>query len=230
MTTRLRGLAQLRWGDSGEGRKELSSFADAPEVPRTWRDRTLDALADSDLLAGHTDAAVERYRSLATASLDEDFGRTEEVKVLAANDARGREAIEALLVGTTKRPADAVLAAARLGAWAEATENPLALYLLGKNLALRGWYAEAAASLDRARMGSASKAREGLEGSGETPAKDRIGREILRQRAICACALGDGASVRRLEDAVRDPSGPFASSEGRQEWVLAMLHRCAPSP
>jgi hypothetical protein len=81
-----RGLTQLRYGDRAIGKRELSALAVAPGSPRTWRDRATDALADAELLAGSNDAAAVTYGSLAAASVDEDFGRTEEVKALASVD------------------------------------------------------------------------------------------------------------------------------------------------
>jgi hypothetical protein len=146
--------------------------------------------------------------------VDEDFGRTEEVKALAAVDAMGRPAMEALLIGTEHKPADIVVASARLGEWEQAVGGPIPLYLLGKNLAGRGWYPVAAGFLERALAA----------GAAPTP---RIGRETLRQRAICACALDDASAVVRVRAAV-DGGGVFGSSLGRKDWVLRLLGRCSP--
>jgi tetratricopeptide (TPR) repeat protein len=207
-----RGLAQIRYGDRTTGKRELSAFVVAQATPRTWRDRATDALADAELLAGNHDAAASAYGGLAASSVDEDFGRTEEVKALASVDAMGRPAIEALLIGTEHKPADIVVASARLGEWEQAAGSPIPLYLLGKNLAGRGWYPEAAAYLERALAA----------GPAPTP---RIGRETLRQRAICACALDDASAVAKVRAAV-EGDGVFGSSLGRRDWVLRLLARC----
>lgn len=212
-----KGLAELRYGDATLGARELGELAALPGLPRTWRDRTKDAIADGALLAGAYEEAAASYAALAKGSVDEDFGRTEEVKALAVPDPLGRRAIEALLVGAPRKPADIVVGAAHLGEWSQATENPIPLYLLGKNFASRGWYAEAASYLDR-----------GLAAG--PPPTARIGRETLRQRAICACALGDMVSVARVHGAVSRPEGPFAGSAGRRDWVLRLLSRCGPGP
>ncbi len=212
-----RALAQLRYGDAGEGARELSTLALRPGLPRSWRDRATDSLADGQLLAGSAQAAAATYAALGAASVDEDFGRTEEVKALAAVDPMGRPAILALLVGGPRRPPDTVVAAARLGEWGQATASPIALYLLGKNLTGRSWYTDAAGYLDRA-----------LESEAPTP---RVGRETLRQRAICACALDDATAARRVRAAVDSrvsERSPFATSLGRKDWVLRLLDRCAP--
>lgn len=209
-----RGLAQLRYGDAARGRSELSTLLADPTLPRTWRDRTFDALADAELLDGRYEDAAEQYRALAASALDEDFARTEEVKALVAYDPRGRAAIEALLVGLPERPPDVVLAAARLGEWSEATSSGLSLYLLGKNIGQRGWFEESARYLDRALAAG-------------PPPTERIGREMLRQRAISACALSDAAGVARVGRAVSDATGPYASSEGRRGAVLRLTSRCS---
>src|SRR5262249_10255614 len=143
----------------------------------------------------------------------EDIARTLEVKAYAAGDA-SRRAVAALLIGAPGRPADSNEAMARLGAWAEATRDPVAEYVLGKNLAQHAFWAEAAEHLDRA-----------LGGTEPTP---RIARELLRQRAITACALRDTAALTRVRDALRIDGGPFASGGGRREHLEALLARCGP--
>lgn len=207
-----RGALQLRFGDEEAGRRELRALAEAPDEPRTWRDRTLDALADADLLDGRAAAAAEAYLRLAGGSVDEDFGRTEEVKALAAVDPDARAAVTALLLGAQRRSSDLVLAASRLSAWEERTGSSLAAYLLGKNLEQRGWRIEADAHLDRVLAAS------------EYPTP-RVGREVIRDRAIDACAEGDAAFVERMRGLVLS-DGPYTASYGRKQSVLRMLARC----
>jgi hypothetical protein len=164
-------------------------------------------------LACHPPQAAEAYEKLAERSLDEDFGRTLEVKALAAVDARGREAVTALLLGAPHRSSDMVLAATRLGAWEEQSGSALAAYLLGKNLEQRGWRIEADVYLDR------------VIGHEQYPTL-RIGREVIRDRAIDACAEGDAVAVERMRTLVLSARGPYAASYGRKEFVLRMLGRC----
>ncbi len=209
-----RAAIQLRFGDEEAGRRELRALADAPDEPRTWHDRTLDALADADLLDGRATSAAEAYERLAAGSVDEDFGRTEEIKALAAVDPEAREAVTALLLGAPRRSSDMVLAASRLSAWEERTGSPLAAYLLGKNLEQRGWRAEGDAHLDRVLAAK------------EFPTA-RVGREVIRDRAIDACAEGDADAVARMRGLVLADDGPYGASFGRKEAVLRMLERCA---
>lgn len=195
------------------GREALERIAGDEGAPRTWRDRAQEALADDDLAHGRDQRAVAAYRALAARTLDEDAGRTFEVEALAVDNPPARRAIIDLLIGEPGRPVDAWLGAISLGSWAEETHEPLAAYLVGKNLAARGHYERAAAWLDRA-----------LDAGAPTP---RIGRELLRQRAICACAVGDADALARIAQQVDAPGSPFdGSSGGRREWLVRLIARC----
>jgi hypothetical protein len=148
--------------------------------------------------------------------MEEDVGRTLEVKHYAASRAttepEGREAIVSLLVGERGRPVDGEEGLARVTAWQKERGDPVAEYVLGKNLANREFWVEAGGHLDRAIA------------IGEPTA--RIGRELLRERAICACALGDAEGVADVRARVEARDGAFAQSEGRKAWVVALLERC----
>jgi tetratricopeptide (TPR) repeat protein len=209
-----RASVQLRYGDAAAGRADLSALASEESAPRTWRDKSVEALADADFLDGRYDAAAERYRGLAARSLDEDGARTLEVKALGADRPQARPAVEALLLGARHRPPDIVLAAVELGAWSHASHEPLADYLIGKNLAQRGWYVLAAIYLDRV-----------LTEGAPTP---RIGREALRQRAVCACATRDAKAIDRVRALEQDAGGPFdGAGGGRKESLERLLARCS---
>jgi hypothetical protein len=208
-----RARIALWYGDADRGRAELASIVDDEHAPRTWRDRAREALADDDLVRGQGERARDAYRALAAATLDEDAARTLEVKAIAASDPLARRAVLDLLVGRPGHPLDAWLSALSLGTWAAETHDPLASYLAGKNLVLHDEYARAAPWLDRAIDAGAPTAR--------------VGRELLRQRAIVACASRDAASLARLEKSVVDPGSPFErSSGGRRDWLLRLLARC----
>ena len=163
------------------GRDELGRIAADEQAPRTWRDRAEEALADDDLVRGRAEEAAAAYREIAGRTLDEDVARTLEVKALAAEAPSARRAIVDLLLAEPGRPQDSWLGALSLGDWVQATRAPLAEYLAGKNLTLHDEWARAAPALDRA-----------LDGGDPTP---RIGRELLRQRAIGACVLRDAGTL-----------------------------------
>ncbi len=213
------GIMELRFGDGAVGATRMRELADDEATPRPWRDRGAEALADTLLASSNPQLwqkATQSYAELAARSKEEDVGRTLEVKgyvaARAVAEPAAREAIVALLVGERGRPVDAEEGLARVAAWAKATGDPVAEYVLGKNLANREFWAEAAEHLDRAIA------------SGEpTP---RIGRELLKERAICACALGDSAQMPELRARVTANGGAFAQSGGRKAWVLALLDRC----
>ena len=208
-----RAKVELWFFDEARGREELARLADDEQTPRTWRDRAREALADHDLARGRDGHAAEVYRAIAAASLDEDAARTLEVKALAVSNPPARRAILDLLVGEPGRPVDSWLGALSLGSWAAETHEPLATYLVGKNLGNHEQYVRAAAWLDRAIDAGVPTAH--------------IGREVLRERAVVACALADAASLDRVRELVEADDSPFAgSSGGRREWILRLVARC----
>lgn len=206
-----RAQTMLRQVDASRGQSALEELLSDATVPRTWRDRAEEALADWNMLDGAFERAAHRYRLMADKTLDEDAARTLEVKALAAETPELREPIVAWLLGDKDHGPDQVLGAALLGR-AE-TQAGLPRYLLGKNLAQRGLYARAAEALDRA-----------MEARLPT---ERLEREAVRQRGIAACALGQRAAVSRMFAIVEDARGPFAHAHaGRRDALVRLLKRC----
>jgi hypothetical protein len=201
--------------------------AKGEKVPRSWRDRAEEALADADFLDGNLAQAKARYATLASRSLDEDAARTLEVKALAAaappgepggvlpsGQADARAAVGALLLGDAQHAPDMLVAGVALGAWESQTSSPLASYLVGRNFVQRGFYELGAEALDRA-LGDALP----------TP---RLARETLRQRAIAACALGDANALAQVRARIEAPDDPFkGASGGRREATMRMIARCS---
>jgi tetratricopeptide (TPR) repeat protein len=220
-----RGLTERRLGRLRAviDDRELASLATGQDVPRTWRDRAEEAIADNDFvdaLKGGPEAEAmlersrKRYEALAARSLDEDVARTLEVKKLATSDPSARAAISALLLGDDRHGPDIFVAGVALGRIDGAERSPLASYLIGRNLVQRGFYEQGRATLEAA-----------LSGGLPTP---RIARETLRQQAIVACALDDHATGAKLKAAVEAPDSPFVgASGGRREATLRLIERCA---
>jgi hypothetical protein len=208
-----RARIETWYRDEPRGRAELTAIAADERAPRTWRDRAEELLADDDLAHGRSERAEAAYRTLAAGTLDEDSARTLEVKASAGAGEEARRAVVDLLIGDPGRPGDPWLGALSLGVWA-ARDEPLGAYLVGKNLALRGRYARAAVWLDRALAAGV--------------AIPSVGREMLRQRAICACALGDAAAIAHTKASVKAADSPFAAGpgEGRRDSVLRLIDRC----
>ncbi len=211
-----RAVTMRRHTDRERGQKELEALVSRDDVPRTWRDRAEEALADADFIDGNLDRARAHYQALATRSLDEDAARTLEVKKLATEDPAAREAIQPLLLGDEKHGSDPFVGGVALGRWsadAAGQPSPLASYLVGRNLLQRGFYEKGAVALDTA-----------LQGTLPTP---RIARETLRQRSIAACALSDKPALEHVKAAIESPEGPFrGGAGGRREATLRMIERC----
>ena len=208
-----RAVSELRSGKTNEGRADLELLEKNSDFGRAWRDRAEEALADDEFERGIYDDAARRYEALAHATLDEDAGRTYEVKLAASRDPKARSAIVAMIFAPSLHAADPFLGAAKVGEWAEATKDPLALYLIGKNTARHGQYREALPYLEQV-----------IDLRPPTP---RVARELLHQYAVIACALGDATLVDRAKKAVDDPAGPFdRSTSGRYDAIERLLDRC----
>ncbi|MBX3190736.1 MAG: hypothetical protein KF819_27305 [Labilithrix sp.] len=206
---------QRRHGDREDGIAKLEELAKAGDkaVPRTWRDRAEEALADADFVDGAFERAASRYDALATRTIDEDTARTLEVKARGAREPEARAAIQALLLGDAKHGPDVFLGGVHLGMWSATSPSPLVRYLVGRNLLGRGFYEEGAKALDGALDGALPTAR--------------VEREALRQRAIAACALGDRDALARIRARIDGPTDPFVgASGGRRASTLRMIDRC----
>ena len=139
------------------------------------------------------------------------------MKALAADDPAARRAIVDLLLAEPGRAQDSWLGALSLGRWAEATDDPLAQYLVGRNLTQHDQWRRAAPLLDRALAGA--------------PPTARIAREALRQRAIGACVLREQGVLDRLKGELSSPGSPFAEGaegarSGRKDTLLRLIGRC----
>jgi tetratricopeptide (TPR) repeat protein len=208
-----RAVAEVRGADRERGRADLQAIIDDDKTPRNWRDRASEAIGDDEFDHGDFDKAVGRYRALADTTLDEDAGRTYEVKAVGASDPIARPAIRALLFDSVAHGADPFLGAARVGEWDAVTHDPLAEYLIGKNTVKKGEYEDAFPYLERV-----------LRAGPPTP---RIARELVHQMAVAACALGDAAKVDAAKKALEDPASPFdRATSGRYESVHRLVDRC----
>jgi len=199
-------------GEELRGRGELERLTADDAAPRPVRDRAEESLADDDLVQGKFQRAHDRYVELANRVLDENVARTMEVKAMGALDPDARSTVMGLLVGERGNAADPWLGALSLGEWVAKGENALAMYLVGRNLVLRDRYEDGGRWLDRAMEIGVST--------------QRIQREALRERVICACALRDASSLTRLKPIVSGSESPFASARGRRDWLQRLIGRC----
>ncbi len=207
---------EARFGERDAGRAALRELAADETTTLSVRHKAREALADQDLLDGQGEAAALAYDELAREIPDEDTARTLEVKALAARDPDARRPVAMLLIGEKEHPADGNMALGLLTAW-EATSSgaPLPSYLAGKNLVQRGYWADAAVRFDR------------VLASPEGAVPQRARREAFRQRAVCACALGDRAAVEKLRAILGTDGDPFrGSAGGRADGTKRLLARC----
>jgi len=216
-----RAALERRHGDKLRGAEALAAMANASDdrVPRPFRDRAQEVLADAAYIDGDFDQARRLYASVAARSLDEDFARMLEIKAFAAQESGAssalRRAVQALLIGDGSHGTDMFVAGLELGAARTAAFAPaLTHYLVGRTLLKRGWDSEAAQELDVAIRS-------------DLPS-ERIAREALRLRAVLACAHGESATVDALKARLNDPQGPFSTAlGGRRRGLEMFLNRCS---
>ena len=156
---------ERRYRDRQKGRAALEAFENDSEMPKPYRDRASEALADSDFLDGLFAEAEARYARLAASVLDEDQARTFEVKAITARRADVRGPVGLFLMGERDRAPDPFVGGVALGrALATTPDDPLLLYLVGRNALQRGHTASGIAHLERAlatgKLPSARLARE----------------------------------------------------------------------
>ena len=206
---------ERRHGDREKGIHELVAMANADDatVPRVYRDRAEETLADAELVDGSFELAASRYDALAKRTVDEDAARTLEVKSLGARDPAARAAVKALLLGDEKHGADIYVGGVELGLWSPTDDAGLAHYLIGRNLVGRGFFEYGGAQLDTALTRDLPTAR--------------VRRETIRQRVVAACALGDQAALLKQKSLIESGSDPFiGAAGGRRESTLSMIARC----
>jgi hypothetical protein len=195
----------LRCGNFEGGREAVDAML--ADLPRAHRDRAREMVADALFLRGDPQAA-EAYEALAQGTVDEDQGRSYDVKALAARAPDVRGAVSALLVGTPDgHTPDMLLAGFELGG---VKAEPIVRYLVGKNLAQHGLYPEAARVLRDVPV-------EGLP--------QRVQRELLRQQLVVACTLRDAQTLETINS--MDISSAFAHSfGGRRDAFERLKVRC----
>lgn len=201
----------LRVGRTDEALTMLRSIAANEEEPRHVRDKALEELGDAALAAGDGTAAEQYYREVMERLVDEDALRTLEVKIAAADDPRSRPAIVELLVGTSGRAPDKIRAIEMLATWsAEAPEDGLPHYLIGRHYISAARFDEAAERLDRALEGQIALAR--------------VRAEAKRLRVVAACGLGDAERARKAFSALEMEPGMGAA---RLASAKSLIERCS---
>jgi hypothetical protein len=219
------GLAQcdLREGALDAAIARYAALARDPKLSVLERASALEARGDVQVMAAQPRLAVDAYAQVAKLDADEDRQRTLEVKLLAAVSTPSA-GLRKLLIGDAVRGPSWDEAAPQLGA--EAAEgDPLAQYLLGRNLWLHGRPEAALSYLGAALEPIPVQNRRGFT----WPPSMSVVREALRLRLIIACSDPKLPRATLPEDARRlreDPGMPAA----KKEAVGRFAKRCGVAP
>jgi hypothetical protein len=247
--TRL-GLAATLLGASADGegarknldqaRTLLAPLTATAGTPTHASDRARELEGDALARSGQLEEAARVYEALAAQTLNEDLGRTLEVKAALARVPALREAFEALFVAADGADRDKTVVLTR--ALRTPQPSPWVAYLYGRQVLAKGELDEARRWLEPltlpaapddegpARVPAAAEptgAQGNAAASSQSRLTERVQRETLRLLARVACELGDAALHARVHALVQSDAGPFAQSAGgRRAHTLAFLRRC----
>ena len=207
-------LASKR-GDDATMRSMLDEMIRDARVSVTWRSRAREALGDDDLRHGRLEAAKASYDAARHDVLDEDWGRTLDVKAFAATSPERATLFGRLIVGRSDTKDETIPATIALARYLErasssAEDLALARYLVARRLVDAHAYEEADAML--ATVDPVALAL-------VTP---RAVRESARLSIVIACMIDrprvDAALARYL-------AAPPANA-GRRDGIARLAARC----
>ncbi|HVY27134.1 MAG TPA: tetratricopeptide repeat protein [Polyangiaceae bacterium] len=214
----------VRDGELDRAVERYQALANDPRLSVLERASVLEARGDALVMAQHPEAAIETYEQVRKLDADEDRQRTLEVKVRAAL-ARPGAGIRSLLIGDPKLGPSWDEAAPRLGAEA-AAGDPLAQYLVGRNLWIHGRARSALEYLNAALDDNPTPPRSAAY---DWPPALSVVREALRLRLVISCSDPSFARAQAKDDARRlaeDPGMPAAKKEAVGRFAL----RCGLTP
>ena len=213
------GLAQcdVRAGELDAAVQRYQALATDPKLSVLERASALEARGDVDVMAQHPERALDAYAGVAKLDADDDRRRTLEVKSLAASAPPGA-GMRTLLIGEPRLGPSWDEAAPQLGAEA-AAGDPLAQYLVGRNLWLHGRPEAALRYLDASLEPEPKLARSSAV---SWPPALSIVRETLRLRIVITCfdqrfERGPGRDALRRFDA--DPGVPAAKKAATRRFA-----------
>ncbi|RYZ04495.1 MAG: tetratricopeptide repeat protein [Myxococcales bacterium] len=215
-------LCSVREGALDDAIQRYQALATDPRLSVLERAAALEARGDIQTMAERSADAMAAYREVSALDADEDRRRTMEVKTLAAGyGPRQGAALRALLIGDARLGPSWDEAAPLLGAQA-AAGDPLAQYLVGRNLWL---HARPAAALNylSAALDPTPAALRANQYSWPPPYS--ILREAMRLRVLVTCSDKRFDRAKLPEDVKRlreDPDMPAA----KKEAVLRFAKRC----
>lgn len=198
-------------GDFESAKTRYLALATQPMAHSLVRAAAWEKLGDVEWQSGETAQADEHYEAARGLLVDEERLRQLDVKLagLRSRDELEQRGVAAVFFGNGGKGPLPVHTGVRLGRWAQASQAPLALYLIGKQLWAAGDWSEAKALLARAAESDVLPVR--------------IRREAWRGVLVTACAVGDDSAVERAETALfRDSEAPATA---RAAWG-ALARRC----
>lgn len=195
------GLAHCAFaeGNAEIARAKYRGIATNERAHQLFQAVAWERLGDVEWQNGETDAARAHYQRAQSLLIDEERLRQLDVKLegVTASDERVRQGIASVFFGNQRKGPLAVQTGLSLGRWAQEKEDPLALYLIGKQFWAAGDWSSAHVYLERALAANSLPTR--------------VRREALRGAVLTACAAGDVTGVaRNLEVLVQ--SGLFAAT------------------
>lgn len=191
-------LCDVREGALEAALSRYQALAQDPRMSVLERASALEAVGDVNVMAKRAERAAEAYSQVSKLDADEDRQRTIDVKILAAFG-KPDDGKRALLIGDPELGPSWDEAAPLLGAQAE-SGDPLAQYLVGRNLWLHGRPVAALAYLDRALDPEPAVFRKSTY---TWPPPLRIMREASRLRVIVACSDPRFDRSKAAEDIAR---------------------------
>ena len=206
-------VTMRRHVDRENGRAELEGMVASESVPRTYRDRADEALADADFIDGKVEAAGRRYAALAERSIDEDGARTLEVKLLATVDPR-RSTPSSRCSSATKSTA-------------RTSSSPGSRSAVGATL-------PSPTTSQAATSSSTASSRKGPPRSTKrSPATSQPNalreKRCANARSPRARAMFKATLEKEVRAAIESPTRPFVGvvGSGRRDATLRMIARCA---
>lgn len=223
----------VREGEIGRAVERYRALASDPRLSVLERASVLEARGDTLVMAQQAEEAVKTYGQVRALDADEDRQRTLDVKVLAAL-ARPDAGIRLLLIGDPKLGPSWDEAAPRLGAEA-AAGDPLAQYLVGRNLWLHGRPQAALGYLNAALDGNPPAPRGAAY---DWPPAPSVVREALRLRIVVSCSEPGFDRAQAKKDAAQldeDSGMPAAKKEALGNFaercgLWGDLAKAAPPP
>lgn len=206
-------VLRVRQGDLA-GADSVARDADR-DLGEAAGNRVRGAIADAVWRWRGAAEAGPRYRALDGSLLEEDEARTLALKRAMLESGGAREAtLRDLLIGRGDRDPSAVVATARAATLLAEARDPLAAYLVGRQLFLHERFEDALAVLDESAVARAGD--------------PRVLAETRRMRAVSLWHLERTDEARQsFESLARDPTRPQGLRDVAADWVDRIAREAA---